>query len=68
AEPKPERRPRRGEGRGRGRQDRPARGGEVVGMGDHVPAFLLRSVRTTASGQSEAAEDDDDSESSSQAA
>ncbi len=58
-----ERRPRDEQGRGRDRNDRRPRrddhddGPAVIGFGDHMPSFLLRSVRPSTASKAEAVEE-----------
>jgi len=51
---KPAEKPRRSRGRGRDRDDKP-----VLGMGDHVPAFLMQPIRNPSSAPESANEDDE---------
>ena len=51
---KPAEKPRRSRGRGRDRDDKP-----VLGMGDHVPAFLMQPIRKPSSTPESANEDDE---------
>ncbi len=51
---KPAEKPRRSRGRGRDRDDKP-----VLGMGDHVPAFLMQPIRNASSTPESANEDDE---------
>lgn len=51
---KPAEKPRRSRGRGRDRDDKP-----VLGMGDHVPAFLMQPIRKASSTPESANEDDE---------
>ncbi|MBV1887323.1 MAG: DEAD/DEAH box helicase [Parvibaculaceae bacterium] len=51
---KPADKPRRSRGRGRDRDDKP-----VLGMGDHVPAFLMQPIRKPSSTPESANEDDE---------
>ncbi|MDF1686258.1 MAG: DEAD/DEAH box helicase [Parvibaculaceae bacterium] len=52
--PKTADKPRRSRGRGRDREDKP-----VLGMGDHVPAFLLQPIRKASSAPANTNEDDE---------
>ena len=51
---KPAEKPRRSRGRGRDRDDKP-----VLGMGDHVPAFLMQPIRKASSTPENANEDEE---------